>query len=197
MPVLLVPLLLQPQVFWQQQKKWLLLLASFVLLLSALSIANAELLLSWLGIWDKLSFVYQQRGISGILLSSRDYYAGRIWQMSSEHYSDWQRILGVGQGGVALYLKKYFAELDWFDVLMFYGLPGITAFVLTFGVFIRHSWQYRAEGTGRVLLLLNGVLLLVSSLAGHILSSGMLWLPWALCNVLLLQAAEKPNEAEY
>ena len=59
---------------------------------------------------DKLNFVYQQRGISGILLSSRDYYAGRIWQSTAEHYSDWQRLLGVGQGGVALYLQKYFAS---------------------------------------------------------------------------------------
>ena len=194
--VLLVPLLLQPQVFWQRQKKWLLLLASFVLLLSVLLIANAELLLSWLGIWDKLSFVYQQRGISGILLSSRDYYAGRIWQISNEHYSDWQRILGVGQGGVALYLKKYFAELDWFDLLMFYGLAGVTVFVMTFAVFFRLSWQQRRLGSGRVLLLLNMLLLLVSALAGHILSSGMLWLPWALCNVLLAHYAVKTKVAQ-
>ena len=194
--ILLVPLLLQSRVFWQRQKKWLLLLATLMLLLSVLLIANADVLLSWLGIWDKLSYVYQQRGISGILLSSRDYYAGRIWQTSNEHYSDWQRILGVGQGGVALYLKKYFAELDWFDLLMFYGLAGVMAFVMTFAVFFRVSWQQRMLGSGRVLLLLNMLLLLVSALAGHILSSGMLWLPWALCNVLLAQYAVKTKVAQ-
>ena len=120
---------------------------------------NGESLLKLLGIYDKLNFVYQQRGISGILLSSRDYYAGRIWQTTAEHYTDWQRMLGVGQGGVALYLKKYFAELDWFDLLVFHGLAGVLAFVLCFAVFFRSSWKHRASGAGRSLLLLNLLLL--------------------------------------
>lgn len=195
--VLLVPLLLQPLSFWHRQKQLLLVLAVSVLLLTVLFVVNAEAVLRLLGIYDKLNFVYQQRGISGILLSSRDYYAGRIWHSTAEYYSDWQRLLGVGQGGVALYLKKYFAELDWFDLFIFYGVAGLAVFILTFAVFIRQSWQRRDEGVGRVLLLLNGLLLLVSALAGHILSSGMLWLPWALCNAVLLQSAAKPKMAEH
>lgn len=183
--IVLVPLLLQPEQFWARQQKPLLLLLAVLLLLLVLVLANAEALLRLLGIYDKLSFVYQQRGISGVLLSSRDYYAGRIWQLSAEHYSDAQRLLGVGQGGVALYVKKYFAELDWFDLAVFYGVAGASLFGLVFARFIWHSWQLRYCGAGRVLLLLNVLLLLVSSLAGHILTSGMLWLPWALCNALL------------
>ncbi len=193
--VLLVPLLLQPAPFWQQQKKRLLVFSALLLLALLLLLANAEALLRLLGIYDKLSFVYQQRGISGILLSSRDYYAQQIWQTVSTHYPDWQRMLGVGQGGIALYLKKYFAELDWFDLYVFYGVAGIATFLLTFALFIRHSWQRSRQGVGRVLLLLNLLLLAVASMAGHILSSGMLWLPWALCNALLLQGAAKAEVA--
>ncbi|GAB57419.1 O-antigen ligase family protein [Rheinheimera nanhaiensis] len=192
--VLLVPLLLQQRQFWQAKRKLLGLLALAVSLALLLAIANGEALLKLLGIYDKLSFVYQQRGISGILLSSRDYYAGRIWQLSSEQYTMPERLFGVGQGGVALYLKKYFAELDWFDLLVFYGLAGVSLFGLVFAVFIRHSWRLRYTGAGRVLLLLNLLLLMVSSLAGHILTSGMLWLPWALCNALLLQLYQAEHD---
>jgi hypothetical protein len=192
--VLLVPLLLQQRQFWQAKRRVLGLLALVVLLVVLLAIINGEALLKLLGIYDKLSFVYQQRGISGILLSSRDYYAGRIWQLCSEQYSTLERLLGVGQGGVALYLKKYFAELDWFDLLVFYGLAGASLFGLVFAVFIRHSWRLCQHGAGRVLLLLNLLLLLVSSLAGHIVTSGMLWLPWALCNALLLQLYQAEHD---
>jgi hypothetical protein len=194
--VLLVPLLLQDAQFWRRQKTRLLLLALSALVILLLAIINAETLLRALGIYDKLSFVYQQRGISGIVLSSRDYYASRIWQSVAEHYPDWQRWLGVGQGGVALHLKKYFAELDWFDITIFYGAAGLGAVLVTFAVFIRHSWQHCGVGAGRVLLLLNLLLLVVSSLAGHILTSGMVWLLWALCNALLLQGSLKRRDNE-
>ena len=194
--VLLVPLLLQPAQFWQQQKKLLLAFSALLLLALLLLLANAEALLKLLGIYDKLSFVYQQRGLSGILLSSRDYYAGQIWQSVSAHYPDWQRMLGVGQGSIALNLKKYFAELDWFDLLVFHGLAGVLALVLCFAVFFHRSWLQRCSGAGRSLLLLNLLLLLVSSVAGHILTSGMVWLLWALCNALLVQQHQARSKDE-
>lgn len=195
--VLLVPLIMQPVSFWQRQRKVLCVLLLVMLLLLLMVLFNGESLLKLLGIYDKLNFVYQQRGISGILLSSRDYYADRIWQTTAEYYTDWQRMLGVGQGSVALYLKKYFAELDWFDLLVFHGVAGLLAFVLCFAVFFRHSWQHRTSGAARSLLLLNLLLLLVSAAAGHILTSGMVWLPWALCNALLAQHQARSKNERY
>ncbi|MBZ9610414.1 O-antigen ligase family protein [Rheinheimera maricola] len=195
--VLLVPLLMQHAAFWRGKKHVLLLVGGMALLLFLAVLANAETLLKLLGMYDKLSFVYHQRGISGIALSSRDYYAGRIWQSLTEHYSHWQQLLGVGQGGIALYLKKYFAELDWFDLLIFYGVAGLVTWGLTFAVFIRHSVKHCYNGIGRVILMLNLLLLLVSSVAGHILTSGMLWLPWALCNALLLTAHQRRDDERH
>lgn len=185
--IVLIPLLLQPAAFWQQKRPWLIAGAIALALLLGLVWLNGEYLLRGLGIYDKLQFVYKKRGLSGIILSSRDYYAGKIWQTTTEYYSEWQRWLGVGQGGIGIYLKKYFAELDWFDLLIFHGVAGLFAFLLTFFVFIRSSWQQRVNGFARCLLLLNVLLMLVSALVGHVLTSGMLWLPWALCAVLLLQ----------
>lgn len=146
----------------------------------------AEPLLRWLGVYDKLQFVYQQRGITGILLSSRDFYAERIWQLTHENFDALQRLLGVGQGGIAYFFKKYFAELDLFDVIIFFGIAGGGVYIATFCCFLYTGWCHRQYSLGRVLVLVNSLLFFVSLLAGHVMTSGMLWLPWALLNVAML-----------
>ena len=156
-----------------------------------MSALNLPALLQALGIYQKLDFVYQQRGISGIILSSRDLYASQIWASVQQHYASGQTLLGVGQGGSALQLKKYFAELDWFDVFVFYGVAGLAVYVVTFAVFIGYSIKHQGLVAGRVMLLLNLVLLAVSAMAGHVITSGLLWLPWALCNALLFSSSEQ------
>lgn len=189
-----VPLLLQPATFWQERRKFVMgVLLGFAVLLILL-ILNIEPLLRSLGIYDKLSFVYQQRGFSGIVLSSRDFYASRIWQNVAEHYTAFEQYFGVGQGGVAILLKKYIAELDWFDLFTFFGLAGAAVYLLTFCVFVHYSWQLRTLGVGRLLILVNLLMLLVSTMAGHILSSGMVWLPWALANALLMTLSRSVHE---
>ncbi len=183
--VITVPVLWQSNVFWWRHKRLLLAVAVAGIAVLLVMLLNGKALLELLGIYDKLQFVYQQRGVAGILLSSRDYYAGRIWHTVVGHYPDWQQWLGVGQGGVALYLKKYFAELDWFDLLIFHGVAGLAVWLLTFATLFRLCWQQRHRPVARVLLMLNLLLLLVSAMAGHILTSGMVWLPWALVHLLL------------
>lgn len=188
--IILVPLLHQPKTFWLRHRAvWLTGLAVVVLLIILL-IFNGKALLQLLGIFDKLQFVYQQRGVTGILLSSRDYYAGRIWQLVQTEYPWWQQLLGVGQGEVALQLKKYFAELDWFDLFIFHGLTGFAVWLVTFALFFRICWQRRQLALARQLMLLNSLLLLVSAMAGHVLTSGMLWPVWALVHLMLLKPAK-------
>ncbi|MDX3773500.1 O-antigen ligase family protein [Chromatiaceae bacterium AAb-1] len=194
--IVAIPLLALPLSSWRAHRKSVLLaliLAGVVLLLVIL---NAEMLLRMLGIYDKLQFVYQQQGLSGILLSSRDLYASRLWQVSEEHYSELHRLFGVGVAGIRLYLKKYFAELDWFDLMIFFGITGVVVFILTFGRFFYAAWQQRYAAAGRVMLLLNLLLLLVSSLAGHVMTSGMLWLPWAMANAMLISTTGPRREHE-
>lgn len=163
--IIIIPCLFMSEQFWRQNKLTLLAVAVFLVLVLLVAVINITAILQLLGIYNKLEFVYQQRGISGILLSSRDLYASQIWASVQQHYTDWQCILGVGQGGTALYLKKYFAELDWFDLFIFYGLAGVGAFIATFGIFISHSIKHITLASGRLLLLLNLVLLAVSAVA--------------------------------
>lgn len=189
--VLTIPFLFMPAQFWRQNKLTIASLSVVLMLALLLAVFNMPAILQALGIYNKLNFVYQQRGISGIVLSSRDLYASQIWASVQQDYASWQRLLGVGQGGTALQLKKYFAELDWFDLYIFYGVAGGLVYVATFGLFIGKSIKHINLGSGRVMLLLNVVLLAVSALAGHVMTSGLLWLPWALCNALLVFSSEQ------
>lgn len=191
-----IPVLTLPLSSWRTHRKGVLTGIIIAAALLLLVILNGEILLRTLGIYDKLQFVYQQRGLSGILLSSRDLYASRLWQVSGEHYEALHRLFGVGVAGIRLYLKKYFAELDWFDLVIFFGIAGAVIFLLTFGRFFYTAWQQRRYPAGRVLLLMNVLLLLVSSLAGHVMTSGMLWLPWAMANAILLSAVGQRRENE-
>jgi hypothetical protein len=51
------------------------------------------------------------------------------------------------------------------------------------------GWRCRALTEGRTVLWLNSMLLLLALLAGHVLTSGMLWLPWLMWNGWLLSSA--------
>ncbi|MDP5460209.1 hypothetical protein [Alishewanella sp. SMS8] len=192
--VLLIPILLTPSAYFYAKRQWLLGLSAIILGLLMLLLWNLSSVLQWVGIYDKLQFAYQQRGIMGIILSSRDYYLQRNFTLVAERYPEWLQLFGVGQGGLRLHLKKYFIELDLFDLLLFYGLAGGLLFALSFWrVFGLSAGALKKASAAGPVLLLNSLLLLVALLAGHVLTSGMLWLPWALINAALLAQQALPR----
>lgn len=185
--IVFIPLLLTPRKYYhylyQHYRRRLLVLGVVLLCVMLIIIFNLTSLLQWVGIYDKLLFSYQQRGLAGIILSSRDYYLFRNFTAVSERYPEWLQLFGVGQGGVRLLLKKYFIELDLFDLLLFYGLAGVLLYALSFWrIFLLIGSRLANSSAAGPVLLLNVLLLLVSLLAGHVLTSGMLWLPWAVIN---------------
>ncbi|SEA40793.1 O-antigen ligase family protein [Alkalimonas amylolytica] len=135
-------------------------------------------MLQQLGLYQKLLWVWQEKGWFGLILSSRDLYMQQNMRVLTEHFPPWHWLLGVGQAGIALYQKKYFAESDFFDLQMFFGVLALVFALGWFGYLLRLSWQARGRAEGRVLLLINSILLLLAALAGHVLTSGLLWLPW-------------------
>ena len=181
--VALIPLLAASSGFYRQYYRQLI--GCLLLVLSALMLVvwYAEPLLRAAGLYDKLAYAYQQRGVLGILLSSRDLYLTVVWQQTEQHYELIHRVFGVGVAGVSVLLKKYFIEIDLFDLLVFYGLAGVLIFSLTFGRFFYSSFrQLSVHPLAAIVLFVNFLLLGVAMLAGHVLTSGMLWLPWALLN---------------
>lgn len=141
------------------------------------------------GLWQKLKRVYQQQGVLGAILSSRDVYGAEIWQLTSEHYSALHRFFGVGLVGVSELTWKFWAESDFFDLAMFYGVPGVLFAGWIFCGFIGQalvSYLKQPSVTKSAILTLNVLLLGSAIVAGHVLSSGMLWPLWALANAWIL-----------
>lgn len=148
---------------------------------------------------DKLWLTYQQNGLLGLLLSSRDLFVADNWEFASRHFDEWHRLFGIGTAGLDLYSSKSLAEIDPADLLIWFGLGGFTWCLLWFGLVIRNSviafWAAPRSMVAAIVPL-NLVLLLVSLMAGHVMTSGMLWIPWGLLNGSLWLWQERTHVAQ-
>lgn len=174
--------LLQSRRVWGPYRR--VTLASLVLLLigALLVLWLLPTLLSTLGVGQKLLFTYQQQGLVGILLSSRDQFAIENWRLVSLHFADWHRLFGVGVAALGSITDKYLAEIDPFDLLLWFGMAGIGFYLLWFTAILRfalHYWRRQPTSTAAGLFASSAVLLLVATMAGHVLTSGMLWICWS------------------
>jgi O-antigen ligase like membrane protein len=198
----LILVLLIPVTPWLIRLNWskLALVAALLAVSTALLIWQAPLLLAQLGLAEKLQHIYQQQGLLGVLLSSRDKYAAEIWHVVSFYYSDLHRVFGVGLIGVSEHLWKFWAESDPFDLYIFYGVAGLLFFFWVFIGFIAQNLRLCrlfASDIAATLVLLNLLLLMVSCIAGHVISSGMLWPVWGFINAAaLIQCQLQQNHRE-
>ena len=189
--------LLQEKARWQAYRTPLLLGTVTLMLCALVLLWQLPLLLSTLGIGQKLQLVYQQQGLLGVLLSSRDLYVLENWQLSASYFSDWHRLAGIGVTGLELYTSKSLAEIDPADLVIWYGMVGLAFFLLWFAALFRLSFDsYRRAPTSVAagVLVINLLLLLVACLAGHTLTSGMLWIPWGMLNGAWLLWQSRPQE---
>ena len=194
--VVLVPLLASAQ-YWQTKTT---LLASVAVLALACVVGIVSFWPTIVAHFpDKLWLSYQQNGLLGLLLSSRDLFVADNLLVAERHFSEWHRLFGIGTTGLDLYSSKALAEIDPADVFIWFGLPGFAWCLCWFALVLRSSVQYFWQQPATMLAALvplNGLLLLVSLLAGHVMTSGMLWIPWGLLNgSLMLWYVEKRHVA--
>lgn len=200
----LILVVLIPLLPWFIRLNWTALALAALLLCTAVAVLIwfSPLLLSQLGLAEKLQHIYQQQGILGVLLSSRDKYAAEIWHLVNFYYSDLHRLFGVGLIGVSEHLWKFWAESDPFDLYIFYGVFGLMFFGWIFTGFIAQNLKLSrlfSSDIAAMLVLLNLLLLMVSCIAGHVISSGMLWPVWGFINAAALihcLPAAKPPQTE-
>lgn len=177
--------LLQSRRYWQPYQRYVLAVIFVATVLCAVLLWQLPLLLSTLGVGAKLQLTYQQQGLLGVLLSSRDLYALDNWQLAEQYFASWHRLAGIGVAGLGLYTSKPLAEIDPFDLLLWFGAAGIGYFMLWFALVIRQSlagYLLQPTSVAAGIFLVNLLMLLVASLAGHTMTSGMLWIPWGMLN---------------
>jgi len=177
--------LLQSKPIWQQYSRLIGVSALLLGVAAILMLWQLPFILQTLGIGQKLQWVYQQQGVLGVILSSRDQYAIQNWQLAAAYFQHWHLLLGIGVSGLELYTAKPLAELDPVDLFIWYGGFGLGYFVLWFGFVLSRSYRSYIQAPASVaagMLTINAVLLLVACMAGHVLTSGMLWIPWGMLN---------------
>jgi hypothetical protein len=191
----LIPLL-QSKAYWQRYSRLIAVSLALLTVLGVLLLWQLPLILETLGIGQKLLWVYQQQGVLGVILSSRDQYASQNWQLATSYFQHWHLLSGIGVTGLELYTSKPLAELDPVDLFIWYGGFGLGFFVLWFGFVLTQSFRGYQQAPVSIMagvLTVNGVLLLVACMAGHVLTSGMLWIPWGMLNgAYLLWLAQPP-----
>lgn len=186
--------LLQARAHWLPYRRFIqlaLLAGVSVFLLLAWQLSAV---LPYLPLSEKQQLVLAQQGAIGIVLSNRDLFVTENWFYVARYFPDWQQLIGVGNAGLALYSSKPLAEIDPADLFIWFGVAGLGWYALWFAGVIRlalQAWRQAPQSVAAGVLLLNLLLLVVASMAGHVLTSGMLWIPWGMLNgaFLLWQTA--------
>lgn len=158
-------------------------LFSLLILFIIITVVNFEEILVSAGIYQKIMFFYEKDGLLGVIFSARDKYASQITTIFVQNFGLFGHVFGIGAAGVEQYLAKYSAEIDLYDIYIWYGVLGIIIYFMTlFFPLIRASQIFSKDGYTMVsvTILTSIVLFFVSLAAGHVLTSGMLGMLWGM-----------------
>lgn len=196
----LIPLL-QARAQWLPYRRFIQLAMGSGAVLLLLLAWQLPAILPYLPLSEKQQFVLAQQGAIGIVLSNRDLFVAENWFYVEHYFPAWQQLLGVGNAGLALYSSKPLAEIDPADLFIWFGVAGLSWYALWFAGVIRlaiDAWRLAPQSVAAGVLMLNILLLVVASMAGHVLTSGMLWIPWGMLNgaFLLWQTTADPLPSE-
>lgn len=163
------------------------LLAPFFLMVAVLAVTLIPILEST-GLLGRFIWFYEKNGILGILLSGRDKFITDTMSLYL-YYANWADVFfGFSKTGLGLFTKNSI-EIDPIDMYFWHGLIGLVLFVVYVAVMITVGYKAARSSTnniGPAVLIINLCLIMVSMIAGHIFTSGMLAPLLALVNGMAL-----------
>lgn len=157
-------------------------------------------LLKALGLYDRFLWILSEQGIVGVVWSGRDIYVRDLLSIYIDRLDFWQQLTGVGTSGVAQYLpRKYSAEVDFIDTIVWFGFPGL-ATCLGFYLFtlLKAANQFtnpNSKYSPSVFVGLS-ILFFLAQLSGHIWMSGTLGIALGCFLSLLWVDNKKENKFE-
>ncbi|MDP5211689.1 O-antigen ligase family protein [Pseudoalteromonas tunicata] len=186
--VFLMPIVNERERFFKLTMLKVKMFTPAIILLVILIISIIDFITA-LGLYDKIMWVFQQQGVLGIIWSGRDLYAKDLMDIYFNHSVLWQQILGQGSGGVAEFLpRKYSAEVDAVDALVWFGFPGLLICLTIHSSFITYSYRLFRNNLALYspCVFLSCILLLfLSQFSGHVWMSGTLGISLGLLTSLL------------
>jgi len=128
------------------------------------------------GIWGRMVWFYEKKGILGLLFSGRDEFVVDGFTAFYYQAGFLQYIFGFGQSGLGE-ITKASMEIDPLDMFLWFGAIGLIIYSLLSVLFLRNAYlatRGGSTGLAPAVLLMNILLIGVSVVAGHIFTSGML-----------------------
>ncbi|WP_448547021.1 hypothetical protein [Thalassotalea fusca] len=133
-------------------------------------------ILEQIGLYDRIMWFYNQKGLMGILLSGRDDMAESRAEVVLNKSNLFEQLFGQGQALGQKDLKGFVGvEIDSIDIFNLYGvftLVALTSFYF-WGVYRSHRNTIRNESDiAPYVFIISFLLLCLSQLSGHIWTSG-------------------------
>lgn len=137
------------------------------------AIGAISYLLFQVGLWERISFFLARLDWLTVIMSERNLRAEAALSYFANNYSVPEQLLGQGLEWKALSGTAINVEMDPIDFLMRYGLIGtLIPYMFFVGVMYAGIAFNRQMPIWREMALINALILLISVVAGHALSSG-------------------------
>lgn len=152
-----------------------LILLFMILLLNTSIVTNSSIFLRIKYFWNKLDFIT-------FVLSNRNTFFNEALDVYSKKYNLIEKLFGVGQYKYELLLQNYsssynsIVEIDIADIFFAYGFVGLSLFLSLLGFVWFQAKKFKKSNSypfASLVALLVLVLFGISSIAGHVFSSGM------------------------
>lgn len=158
------------------------------------------ILINWFvktDIYNRFVFVFNKQGLIGLILSDRDIYLANLLDLFFYKDSVFNLLFGKGASFFAD-KAKFSTELDLPDVFLWQGIIGV---LIVLYIFYRLTKQAVKGLTGSlypyapVVLVTNAMLFVISNMAGHVFTSGMLGFIWpCFCVLAFIRKDQLPNK---
>jgi len=124
----------------------------------------------------RIRFFYDKLDFWTFVLSGRNTFFENSYKTYSENYSLLEKIIGVGRAKYELLNNNKIVEMDIIDIFFSYGVLGILIFVAMFVFLILQSKRFINTSNypySRLVLLMIIILMIISTIAGHVFGAGM------------------------
>jgi len=186
--------------FFNLRKK-IISFKAFALIMIALVLMVAILffLYNWLDtfrVGQRLLFKFSKFSILDMVFSGRNVWAAQVFERISD--ADGITPLFLGYGSVTLegIIGKASLEIDPIDIFLYFGIvPAALLIVWAFFIIVLNVRNLNENYYAPSALVANFALLMFACIAGHVWTSGMLGIAWALLNGLAaLQFKQLPTK---
>ncbi|MEA1786445.1 O-antigen ligase family protein [Arenibacter sp. GZD96] len=151
------------------------------ILLSVFLILPVVLIVAWQvvktsAIYSRLIYFWDRLDVLTFVLSNRNVFLKNAYATYKTEYSMVEKAIGVGQSRYELLNDGKIVEIDVADIFFAYGFIGLFLFVLLIGLLLHRALKlsrHKSYDYARYVLLMTVVLLTISTIAGHVFSSGM------------------------